>query len=112
MADDYMIEIEFVLGGEYDRDVDLLESIGIQLEEIAPDTGPSAAIHGPRYSVTLITAAQSVLEAGTLAATITVEAVNRALRERGDELADGAFETLVERMLVEHAAKPAELALA
>jgi hypothetical protein len=52
------------------------------------------------------------MEAGRIAAAITVEAVNRALGERGDELADGAFETLVERMLVEHAAKPAELALA
>jgi replicative DNA helicase len=62
--------------------------------------------------VTLITAAPSVMEAGRIAAAITVEAVNRALGERGDELADGAFETLVERMLVEHAAKPAELALA
>jgi hypothetical protein len=32
--------------------------------------------------------------------------------ERGDEPADGSFETLVERMLVEHTGQPAELALA
>lgn len=108
---DFMIEIEFQLGGSYERDVDLLESIGVQLEEIAGETGPSAAIHGQRYSVTLLTEADSFHDAGTKAAAITVEAVNRALGERGDELHEGAFDTLMERMLVEHA-EDEELALA
>jgi hypothetical protein len=108
---DFMIEIEFVLGGDYSRDLDLLEAIGVQLEKIAGETGPSAAIHGERYSVTLIAEAASFHEAGSRAAEIVVDAVNRALMERGDELDATAFQTLMERMLVEHA-DPAELVTA
>lgn len=100
---DFQIEIEFRLGGEYTRDLELLESIGAELEERAGHTGPSAAIHGDRYSVTLITGAPTFLEAGKIAAELVVDAVNSALEQRGDELDAGAFETLMERMLVEHA---------
>ena len=107
---DFQIEIEFQLGGKYSRDIDLLESIGTVLDETASETGPSAAIHGDLYSVTLITAGDSFLSAGKRAAEVVVAAVNRALMERGDELDEYAFETLVERMLIEHA--PTELALA
>jgi hypothetical protein len=108
---DYMTEIEFTLAEPYLRNVELLESIGIHLEEIAGYAGPSAAIHGDRYSVTLIAESPSPLEAGKLASAITVEAVNMALAERDDELEEGAFEMLMDRLLVEHA-DVAELALA
>jgi hypothetical protein len=108
----HQVEIEFQLGGAYARDVDLLEDLGIALEEIADETGPSAAIHGDRYSVTLILpAAATVRDAGTRAAEIVTEALNQALAKRGDELDAEAFEQLVERMLVEHA-KPPVLAMA
>lgn len=100
---DFQIEIEFQLGGKYNRDLELLESIGTELEQRAGETGPSAAIHGDRYSVTLIADAPTFLEAGRRAAEIVVDAVNRALEQREDELDAGAFETLMERMLVEHA---------
>jgi hypothetical protein len=55
--------------------------------------------------VTVIAEAPTFLDAGRLAAEIVVDAVNRAHEERGDELDASAFETLMERMLVEHAAK-------
>jgi replicative DNA helicase len=100
---DFQIEIEFQLGGKHHRDLDLLESIGVELEQQAGQMGPSAAIHGDRYSVTLIAGAPTFLEAGRLAAEIVVDAVNRALVQRGDKLDAGAFETLMERLLVEHA---------
>jgi len=100
---DFQVEIEFQLGGKHHRDLDLLESIGVELERRAGHTGPSAAIHGDRYAVTLIADAPTFLEAGKLAAEIVVDAVNRALEQRDDELDASAFETLIERVLVEHA---------
>jgi hypothetical protein len=112
VAEHYQIEIDFHLGGPYERDIDLLEDIGIELDEIAGEAGPSAAIHGNRYSVTLaLPAATNVRLAGYMGVQIVVDAVNRALAKRGDELDSAAFDQLIERMLVQHADAP-QLALA
>jgi hypothetical protein len=88
---EHQVVLGFALAG-HSRDVDLLERLGRHLEEIAGETGPVAAIEGERYIAELTVASESPLGAGEAAVEIFIEAMNRALAETGDELAEGAFD--------------------
>jgi hypothetical protein len=86
---EFQVELGFRMDteeGESVRDVDLLERFGLELEAVAGDMGPAAAIHEGRYVAALTVEADTPLVAARRAADVFVEAMSRALAANGDEI--------------------------
>jgi hypothetical protein len=103
---EFQVEIGFRLetdDGVPVRDVDLLESFGLELEALAGEMGPAAAIHDGRYVAALTVEAGTPLLAGRRAADVFVEAMNRALDARGDDVDGDAVDRYFDRLHVDPA---------
>jgi hypothetical protein len=101
---EFQVELGFRIetdDGELVRDVDLLERFGLELEIVAGEMGPAAAIHEGRYVAALTVEAGTPLLAGRRAADVFIEAMDRALAARGDEIDRGAVDRYFDRLHVD-----------
>ena len=92
---EFQVEIGFSLaeenGRDIDRDTDVLESFGQELEVIAGNAGPATALVGARYTALMTIEAQTPFEAGTRAAEFVAEAMMRALAVHSHEFSGELF---------------------
>jgi hypothetical protein len=103
---EFQVELGFRLeseDGALVRDVDLLERFGLELEALAGEMGPAAAIHDGRYVAALTVEADTPLLAGRRAADVFLEAMNRALTATGDEIDHDAVDRYFDRLHVDAA---------